>query len=127
MDTLEASTDDRDDDSLTQSLKLTLPDLVAAGPGPREGSFPPIEEPKKMTKGGGITMKDPGFFTDPPPQETSHQGDFEAFGDAEERDRQRSSPLRPQKTPLTRQGGGIAMRGPDFFDPPPKRRPLKEI
>ena len=80
VDALEASTDDRDEDSLAQSLNLTLPDLVAAGPGPREGSFPPIEEPKKMTKGGGITMKDPGFFTDPPPQETSRQGDFEAFG-----------------------------------------------
>ena len=47
VDTLEASTDDRDGDSLTQSLNLTLSDLVAAGPGPRKGSFPPIEEPKK--------------------------------------------------------------------------------
>ena len=32
---LSASTDDRDGDSLTQSLNLTLPDLVAASPGPR--------------------------------------------------------------------------------------------
>ena len=47
VDTLEASTDDRDGDSLTHSLNLTLPHLVAAGPGPREGSFLPIEEPKK--------------------------------------------------------------------------------
>ena len=70
-------------------------------------------------------MKDPGFFTDPPLQETSHQGDFEAFGDAEERDRQRSSPLRPPITPLTRQGGGIAMRGPDFFDSPPQETPTQ--
>ena len=115
MDTLKASTDDRDGDSLTQSLNLTLPDLVAASPGPREGSLPPIEEPGKMTKGGGITMKDPGFFTDPPLQETSHQGDFEAFGDAEERDRQRSSPQRPPKAPLTRQGGGDSNAGPGLF------------
>ena len=103
MDTLGASTDG---DSLTQSLNLTLPDLVAVSPGPREGSFPPIEEPQKTTKGGGITMRGPGFFTDPPLQETSPQGDFEAFGDAEERDRQRSSPLRPPITPVKRQGGG---------------------
>ena len=43
VDTLKASTDDRDGDSLAQSLSLTLADLVAAGPAPREGSFPPIE------------------------------------------------------------------------------------
>ena len=52
VDALEANADDRDGDLLTQSLSLTLPDLFAASPGPREGSLPPIEEPKKMTKGG---------------------------------------------------------------------------
>ena len=46
VDTLRSSTDDRDGDSLAQSLNLTLPDLVAAGPAPREGSFPPTEGPK---------------------------------------------------------------------------------
>ena len=70
-------------------------------------------------------MRDPGFFTDPPPQEESQQGDFEAFGDAEEKDRQRSSPHHPPKTPEAKQGGGIAMRSPGFFDPPPQSRPLK--
>ena len=120
-----ANTDDRDDDSVTKSLNLTLPDLVAASPGPREGSFPPIEEPKRTTKGGGITMRNPAFFTDPPPQEAPDQGDFEAFGDAEERDRQRSSPQRPLKAPSSRQGGGITMRGPNFFDPPPEETPTQ--
>ena len=46
VDTLKASTDDRDGDSLAQSLNLTLPDLVAEGPAPREGSFPATEGPK---------------------------------------------------------------------------------
>ena len=47
VDTLKANTDDRDGDSLAQSLNLTLPDLVAAGPATREGSFPSTEGPKK--------------------------------------------------------------------------------
>ena len=120
-----ADNNEDDGDSIAQSLNLILPDLLTANPAPREDPTPMTEGQKQLAKGGGITMRDPGFFTDPPPQEESQQGDFEAFGDAEEKDRQRSSPQRPPKTPKAKQGGGIAMRSPGFFDPPPQSRPLK--
>ena len=120
-----AGNNEGDGNSIAQSLNPILPDLLAANPAPREDPAPMTEGQKQLAKAGGITMRDPGFFTDPPPQEESQQGDFEAFGDAEKKDRKRSSPQRPPKTPGAKQGGGIAMRIPGFFDPPPRVCPLK--
>ena len=120
VDTLKASTDDRDGDLLTQSLNLTLPDLVAAGPAPREGSSLPTEGPKKRTKGGGYYHEGPGFFHRPtPPGNVPTRGLRGLWGRRGEGPPTLLSTTPPKNARGAARGGVSQCLAPIFLNPPP--------